>query len=388
LATSDFVTVVRQEIDHVAVSADATAITLHCRDLKRSAKGKVFFTGDDGQTISDQHPRTLSANPMDVCLLIFQNELGLGQPQGLPESAWTRYDPAQWSGGANPTLINPNPYLDLAQFLFYRDGIFAGYKLDFSFTQPVEAKQFLDFEIFKALGGYLIVLADGRLSPRFFFPPYTLSALRTLSERNLVGLPRVERQSIINQVSVRLDYEGGKFGAELLFAHAPSIQQFNLLGQQIVESKGLRRSRGAVSLLGITAQRLFHRYAGIDPLSGEPNGGAVMLNVTAHLGTLAIDVGDYVSVSHSLLPDFLRGRRGIVNRIFEVIERQPNFREGTMQYKLLDTGWLGGKKLSKIAPNGTPAWTAASQTQKDKYMFIAAAATGAYSDGTAGKTIW
>ena len=388
MSSSDFVTVATQEIESVSPLADLTGYVLECRDPKRSAKTKIFKRGDDGYPVSKDHPHTLSANPMDVALIVFQNELGVGQVSNTPQSAWKLYDPAQWSGGTNPTLLDPNPYLDLDLFLFYREGIFAGYTLDFKFEQPVEAKQFLEHEIFQALGGYLVVLADGRLSPRFFVPPYSLTNLFLFNDRNITVLPRVERHPIINQVSFRMDYDGSKFQTELLFIDAPSLQQYGLAGQHIIESKGMRLARGAASLAGLSARRIFRRYAGVNPATGAPTGGAVILTVESHYMTLTTEVGDFVSLSHPLVPNFETGRRGVTNRICEVIEKQPNFSEGTMTYRLLDLGWLAGKKLAKVAPNGTPAWTAATQAQKDKYMFIAANATGQYSDGTAGKTIW
>jgi hypothetical protein len=390
MVSSDFATLATQEIESIQTLPGLTGFKLQCRDLKRSAKEKVFTQGDDGSAISDQHPRTLLANPMDVALMIFQNELGLGQSPNQPESAWRLYDPGQWNSTltANATLITPNPDVDVDQFLFYRHGIFAGYLLDFSFTAPVEAKQFLEFEIFKALGGYLIVLADGRLSPRFFLPPYSFSGLFAFSDRNMTELPEVDREPLINQVTYRLDYDGSQFQTELLFVDATSLQQFGLAGQQIIESKGLRSLRAGVSLAGLTATRIFRRYAGINPVTGASAGGAPTLAVTSQYMTLTADVGDYVFASHPLLPNFETGRRGVYNRIYEVVERQPQFSQGSMTYHLLDTGWASAKKLSQVAPQGTPAYTLASSSQRSQYMFVSNSATGGYSDGTAAKTIF
>ena len=288
----------------------------------------------------------------------------------------------------NPTLINPNPLLDVDRFLFYRHGIFAGYLFEFLLHQAVEAKQFFEYEILRTLGGYLLVLADGRLSPRFFVPPYSLGSLFAFNERNITVLPGVERQPIINQVTFRMDYDGSNFQTELLFLHAPSLQQYGLAGQHTIESKGLRLARGGASLAGLTAARIFRRYSGMDPVSGAPNGGASVLTVQSHFMTLTVEVGDFVYLTHTLLPNFETGRRGIANRIFEVIEKQPNFNEGTMTYRLLDVSWLSTKKLSRVAPLGTPAWPSASSSQRAKYMFVADDVTKEYSDGTAGKTIW
>jgi hypothetical protein len=388
LASADFVTLATQEIEAVKTTADLTGFVLTCRDLKRTTKSKVFQKGDDGFPISGDHPRTFSTNPMDICLIVLQNELGIGQVPGAPPSAWNIYDPSQWSGGSNPTLINPNSYLDIDGFLSYRNGIFAGYVFDFTFEEPVEAKQFLEFEIFKVLGGYLVVLADGRLSPRFFVPPHSLLDLFSFSDRNMTALPGVERESIINQVTYRMDYDGSEFRTELLFVYAPSMQQFGLAGAHTVESKGVRLARGGASLAGITAGRIFRRYGGIDPISGQAMGGAVVLNLTTHYMTLTVEVGDFVYVSHPRLPNFLTGERGVYNRVFEVIERQPNFTEGTMTYKLLDTSWMAAKKVSRTAPDGTPPWPEATPAQRERYMFVCAHATKQYSDGTAGKTIF
>ena len=390
MSSSEFVTVATQEIEAVNPLPDLTGYVLECRDLKRSAKTKIFTVGDDGFPASNDHPRTVSVNPMDVALAVLQNELGLGQPSGAPESAWNLYDPAKWNSAntANPTLIDPNPLVDVDRFLFYRNGIFAGYRMDFTFRQSVEGKQFLEYELFRALGGYLVVLADGRLSPCFFFPPAGLSNLSVFNERNISMLPGVERHPLINQVTFRMDYDGSKFLTELLFIDAPSLDQFGLAGQHTIESKGMSLGRGGAALAGLTATRIFRRYAGLNPATGQANGGAVIFTVKSHFMTLTAEVGDFVFLSHSLLPDFETGRRGVTNRICEVIERQPNFAEGTMTYRLLDIGWIAGKVLSRVAPQGTPAYPSAPGSQQARYMFIADSATEQYSDGTPGRTIW
>ncbi len=388
--STDFVTVATQQIDHIDVLPDATGFKIECMDLKRSAKTKIFLTGDDSESISKNHPRTISANPMDVALIALQNELGVGQSDLVPQTAWKIYDPAQWdsTNSSNPTLVYPNPYVDVDTFLNYRNGIFAGYLFDFTLTQSIEAKQFLEYEIFKALGGYWITLADGRISPRFFFPPYSFSNLASLDQRTLTALPAVTRNPIINQVTYRMDYDGSKFLTELNFAYAPSIEQFDLQGIQIIESKGMRTDRGGAALAGLTANRIFRRFGGINPTSGKASAGAPVYQVESQLMTLGIEAGDFIFLSHPLLPDFTTGQRGVFNRLAEVIEKQPNYTNGKMTYKLLDAGWLVSKQLARVAPAGTPAWSGASGSQQTEYMFLSNSATEEYSDGTSAKTIW
>lgn len=388
--SSDFVTIATQEIEGVEVLASGGGLRFDCQDLNRYAKSQIFTVGDDGFPVSDQHPRTLIANPMDVVLMVLQNELGLGQPSLLEPSAWKLYDPAQWDSTltTNPTLINPNPYVDVEKVLFYRNGIFAGYLFDFNFTQAVEAKQFLEYEIFHPLGGYGIILADGRMSPRFFVPPYSFSGLASLNERNITLLPGMKPNPIINQVTFRMDYDGSDFQTELIFLSDPSLQQFGLAGENIIESKGTRLERGGAALASVTANRIFERYGGINPATGSPRGGAPTVSVTSQFMSLTIEVGDFVYLSHPLLPNLESGTRGIYNRIMEVINKQPNYTQGNMVYQLLDTGWVSSKALSLIAPQGTPAWSEASNTQRERYMFLSQEATQTYSDGTLAKTVF
>jgi hypothetical protein len=388
--SSDFVTVATQEIESIQGLPGLTGYTLICRDLTRTAKTKIFLRGDDGFAVSHHHAYTLLANPMDVLLMVFQNELGMGQSASLPQSSWRIYDPAQWDSAAtsNPTLIRANPGVDVETILAYRNDIFAGCMLEFNFQQPVEAKQFLEYEIFKALGGYLIVLADGRLSPRFFIPPYSFMNLFAFNERNITLLPGITRQPIINQVTYRLDYDGSKFQQELLFLDAPSLEQYGLAGQDIIESKGLRSARGGASLAGLTASRIFRRYSGLDPVKGSPRGGAPTSAITAQYLTMTVEAGDFALLSHPLVPNFETGRRGVFNQIVEIINKQPNYANGTMGYQLLDSGWMSSKFLSRIAPSGTPAFATASSTQRTRYAFLADNSTREFSDGTAAKTIF
>ena len=390
MSSSDFVTIATQEIEGVEVLASGGGLRFDCQDLNRYAKSQIFTVGDDGSAVSSQHPRALLANPMDVILMVLQNELGLGQPSLLEPSAWKLYDPAQWDSTftTNPTLINPNPYVDVEKVLFYRNGIFAGYLFDFTFTQAVEAKQFLEYEIFHPLGGYGIILADGRMSPRFFVPPYSFAGLATLNERNITLLPGMKPNPIINQVTFRMDNDGSDFLTELIFLSDPSLQQFGLAGENIIESKGMKLERGGASLASITANRIFERYGGMNPVTGSPRGGAPTVSVTSQFMSLTIEVGDFVYFSHPLLPNLETGTRGIHNRIMEVIDKQPNYTQGNMAYQLLDTGWVSSKALSLIAPQGTPEWGEASNTQRERYMFLSQAATQTYSDGTPGKTVF
>ena len=302
--------------------------------------------------------------------------------------AWRIYDPAEWSGGSNATLINPNPFVDVDSFLAYRNGIFAGYLLEFSFTESVEAKQFLEYEICKPLGGWMQTNARGQVLPMFFSPQAPPSGLFTFDDSNCIALPSMQRFPITNQVTYRMDYDGSSFQSEMNFVDAASVQKFDLQGGQTIESKGLRRAHGGSALAALTAWRIFQRFGGVDPATGIARAGAPVYAVQSFFMTLAVEVGDFVYLTHPLLPNFVTGTRGVVRRLCQVTDRQPGYSDGNMTYKLLDVGWQSGRTLSEIAPDGTPDWTSASAAQKAAYAFLALGSTGTFSDGSAAKKIW
>ena len=57
--------------------------------------------------------------------------------------------------------------------------------------------------------------------------------------------------------------------------------------------------------------------------------------------TLPVWVGDYLTLSHPLMPDLQTGALGVTNRVYEVVNRDPDYAGGKMKYTLLDTGLTG-----------------------------------------------
>ena len=122
------------------------------------------------------------------------------------------------------------------------------------------------------------------------------------------------------------------------FLQAASISQYGRGNQFSVTSAGLRTECGAFPFTEWVTERLFRRFGGVAP---GIKGGAPLLNLRAMLMTLPVWVGDYVALTHSKMPDITTGALGVTGRIYEVINRQPNYAQGQMQYTLLDTGLTG-----------------------------------------------
>lgn len=344
------------------------------------ARGPAFTP--NAFAVSDQNPRWVRGNPLDLYLVAMQNELGVGQDTSLPPSAWTVYVP-----GRDWTLINPNPYLDVASVLALRDGPFSGDWFEFKITAATEGKQWLEDQILKVLGLYTVVRPNGQLSLISMKAPASIQKVMALNEKNIVGLPSIDRLPVVNVVTVRMDVDDSvattaarQYRSETTFVQATSVARYKQQFQQQVEATGLRVAYGGNLRAFLLADRIFRRHA-----FGTPS-----YKVKAFLSTLVVEVGDYVWLNHPLLPDFLNGTVGLNNVVCQVIDRQPNYSEGCVEFEMIDTRFTNLTKPFQIAPlaANVPSYSQASAAQRLGYMFISLSAAGGLNpDGTPANTI-
>ena len=111
----------------------------------------------------------------------------------------------------------------------------------------------------------------------------------------------------------------------------------------------------------------------------------------AFLSTLVVELGDFVWLSHPLVPDFTTGAVGLANVVSEVTDRQPNYAGGYVEFELLDTRFMSLTGPFEIAPLALniPVYPLAPAAERETYMFMSFHATGGLnSDGTPGNTIF
>lgn len=344
------------------------------------ASGQAFSA--NAYPVSDANPRWIRGNPLDIYLVALQNELGVGQDPALPPSAWTLYLPGQ-----DFTLINPNAYLDVPGILALRDGPFSGDWFELKITRPVEAKQWLEDQVLKVLGLYTLVRADGRLALKSMKPAASLEPVLALNENNIIGIPGFLRLPVVNVVTVRMNVDDStttaarNYQQEITFEQATSIAQYRQEFKQHIESDGLRVPYGGNLRAFLIADRIFRRHAFATP----------KYKLKAFLSTLVAELGDCVWLNHPLVPDFTTGAVGLSNVVAEVVDRQPNYAEGYVEFELLDTRFMGLTGPYEIAPlaANVPVYSLASSIERQTYMFISFDASGGLnSDGTPGNTIF
>ena len=427
LNLGDFVTLHTLQITQVGWD-DHGMIVIECADVQRFIQGQqIWLRGgplewSPGQTavqpigaavganafaVSKNNPRYVQGNPIDILLAAMQNELGVGQDPALRGSNYVlqqlisvysepqNYEPlpaptgwALFTPGNDATLIKPNPYIDVDQFLSLRDSQFSGDFFEFVITKPIDGKQFIEDQILKVLGLHLVVGADGklRLKPMKPFPYQTL--VFNLTAANIIGIPQTERRPVVNLLTFQMDVDnsGTSTAARAYLGQASYEQQASLrLYQQIyeqqVEATGLRTNYGGRMRSRSLADRVFRRHAFAPPA----------YRLKAHLAALAVELGDLVSLTHPLLADFQTGKRGVVNVTCEVVDRKPNYGEGHVEFSLLDTRFLNLGAAYQIAPAaaGIPTWQQASPAERAQYAFVSLAAlNGQNPDGTPGNTVY
>jgi hypothetical protein len=314
IAYSEFVVLATYQLYKILPSRGYTSWIFRARDRQMNAKRTVWTHPENGLALEASNPWIMQGTPGEIAQAVYLWALGRGV-EDIDRAAFVALDAA--SEGLHQ-MVRP--------FLFV-------------LMEPFEAKQFLETEIYKVCGLYPVVDNLGRISVR---PPRApaagVSGAFEFDEDNIIVLPEIDRMPILNEMIFRLDYEEGEFQNEIIYVDGASVSAYGRGTQQVIESRGLRTVLGAQWICEEVASRMFRRFAGVSPAL---RGGAPVITVEAFLLTLPVWVGDYVLVTHSLMPDILTGALGVTDRVFEVVDREPDYSGGRMKYRLLDTGLTG-----------------------------------------------
>jgi hypothetical protein len=211
------------------------------------------------------------------------------------------------------------------------------------------------------------------------------STLVQLNEGNIVGIPHVERATIVNVVCVRGDVDDSQresaarqYQSDETFIQGISLGRYKEIKKQDIEANGLRTEFGARTRGFILSDRIFRRHAFAPPI----------YHVKTFLANAVLEIADYVVFSHNQVLDYLSGSRGVSSVVCEILDRQPHYNDAYVELKLADTRLMNITTPFLISQDGSvPAYNSASTDQKLKYFFISAS-DGTNSDGSQGATIF
>jgi len=340
LAETDFEILFAGFIDRVEGGENNLEWRIVCKDRSILLRQTIYETGDDGVKISAEHPRLLVGHPLDLLTAI------LWQECALPEST------VDW------TTINK-----------YRDQLFFGMKFSFTLTSAVEAKQFIEQELLRPLGGWLHLTRKGVATVRFFFPvPGETEPVHSLTANNVIGIPVPEEAELINVLQHR--YDGDTTTPHQTVTKDPdSVALYGLESLNPIDSQGMRASLGGASISRTVAAMLFDRYG------GKP----LMITALCFFDAILVETGDFILLTHPHIPDRAAGAMGLTNRKMEVLARTWYFTEGRVELVLLDASGLCAE--FRVAPDGKPGYGGASAPDRARYMYVADDATEAYANG-------
>ena len=344
---SHAVTLFTGKLDLVQCSNVNTTYDFVLKDTRVDLKQLVYLTGDDGQPVDSSHLKTVVAHPLDILKDILLNQLAL-----------------------DTSLV------DIATIDAYRDGPFAGAIFQFSIDSAPEAKDFIENQLMKPLGGCLRSTSSGILKPYFLISlAGSISPVQSFDADELVDIPLVGQSDIINTLDYKFDKEGSEYKSESVLTDADSIAKYGQ-ATQIVESDGMRSGYQAFFLANIVSREIFNRLA-----SKNPTFDAEVLWTGCK-----VEASDIISITHPLMPDRKAGVMGVTDAWFQVQSLKLSISTFTATFTLVDVSTSRSYGAFKIAPDSQVDWTSATSDEKSKYMFIADA-TGKYSDTTTGNPL-
>jgi hypothetical protein len=413
----DFVPLHVLQISEIGFDSDGRVI-LKASDLKRFAQGSFLWAngGPDewlpgqknlwqpsgvqwlanGFPVSNDNPRWVSGNPIDIFLAAMQNELGVGQDQALSAVVrvggtgelvaavnpfWTKYMPASAdpTHGNQATIINPNPYLDVPGLIALRDGMFSGDWFEFKITSPQQARSWLEDQILKPLGLVLVVTSSGQLTLKPMKNPVSQTPVFAFTQRNIVGIPQVSLAPIINALAYRLDVDdqttntsARTYNTTMTMLQQDSYNRFRYLYNHQVEATGLKTGRGGSLRAFLLGDQLFRRYGFATPV----------YQIVTHLAALRPELKDWVGLTHPQVPDYIGGGRGVLNVPCEVIGRSPDYANAQMRFTLLDMRRASTTEPYQVASeaDGIPSYAQAPEDQQRAYFFISPSANGVVTE--------
>lgn len=304
-------------ITGLQLSGDGACYEVTATDPQKWMQRKVF------RRASQDTPTDIQGNPINILLAVLTST-GTGSNGD--------YD---WYGSEEGLGISTD-YIDVSGIEAVRDSYYPGqsHQMRFSITSPEKASDWLQREILKVLNIYPSMDGQGRygLTP---FRPATLtggSYGQDLGLDNIIGTPSWDANlsAMINEIEFHYDWDGEKFQSVRYEINADSINARGPSAQPLaIKSKGLHSSFVDVdTILDRRTAAVFQRYA-IPP---------AVVKVECFLSRGLTEAGDYVNLTHPLLPNFDTGARGLADRRMEVVSRTPDWTRGRVSFELLDVG--------------------------------------------------
>jgi hypothetical protein len=146
MSQADFVQLWTGVVDVVSSANGNASYAFTCIDNQQLLSKVIYQVADDGFSTDSNHHKILNAHPLDIFTDVLLNEVGY-----------------------------PASSINTAKINGYRDGLFTSLQFAFEIDSPPVAKDFLEQQILKPLGGYMFTNAQGQIDVSFFYKDYRIA---------------------------------------------------------------------------------------------------------------------------------------------------------------------------------------------------------------------
>jgi len=330
LVEGDFLPVMTGRVTDYFTNTDSSVFTFIIEDLLRTFIKNIFLDATKDSTV------VIRDNPINLLLQIMTST-GNGT-NGI-------YDvlPAGWGLNIDQSLVDIAEYEKIRDFFVPTD-----IEFEFETKKPVKAIDFMEKELYKPFNMNPIVKRDGKISLITDFPKLEIEPPIPFDEDTILGIPDWDGgiDRLVNEVHISMDWDeiAGEFRTEKFFIDATSQVRFQRSEEFEIKAKGIH---GANSLTGDLDGDQLARNIALTIFSIR-NIPLPIITFDSFFFRSLTEVGDQAEVTHSLIPDFRRGVRGITTEAFKVVNFETNFREGKVVIEAVQTGY-SGKKFGAIS---------------------------------------
>ena len=223
---------------------------------------------------------------------------------------------------------------------------------DFYIRDTVDAKDFIDKELYRPMGLYSI-MRNSRTSVNVTAPPLSADITPVLNNDNIqntgkLSIKRNTHKYFYNEYVYKYNEsisEDGKFLSGNILINQTSKNRIRAGNQPfLVESKGLRRSTATTQSVLRLQNRLNDRY---QFGAGEIKGIELL-----YKDGFNIEVGDTVlySSEDSQIPNLENGTRKLTPKLYEVVNRTFSFNK-SVKIDILETSFLVNTRVGVFTPS-------------------------------------
>ena len=329
MVEADYLTIMIGWITDIKLGGNGLNYVFTVTDPIKWMQRKIFRGAEDSSV-------TISGNAINIVLQVLTST-GAGTNGDYDTLA-----------AANGLGIDED-YINVTAIEAVRDDWFPGPAHRFTFTidKRVQAKKWLEQEIFKVLNIYPVIDADGKFNLKPFKPPLPATeTVQSFTEDNIIGMPgwTMNLGATINEVECHYDWDDtdDEFDTHDFYVDSTSVNNRGPGKSPLVlESKGLTGATGE-DFFARRKANVFGRYATPPP----------KLNLQTFFSRWLTEAGDIVPVTHSKVPDISNGSRGITAENMEVINRSIDWKRGKVKVEALATSF-GRDPYCQISPSMT-----------------------------------